>query len=140
MNDNYCGIKIAHSIENALKNITKCSRCGSMSEHEICEFCLDESRDKTKLCIVQSAKDIFVIEDSNQFDGKYFVIEELDLDILDFLSQIEKIALSVDIRKPHQFAVVVHPAEVNVTRIRFTKTKVITAREYDIVPLDVLAD
>ena len=40
MNDNYCGIKIAHSIENALKNITKCVRCGSMSEHEICEFCL----------------------------------------------------------------------------------------------------
>jgi len=59
MNDNYCGIKIAHSIENALKNITKCSRCGSMSEHEICEFCLDESRDNEKLCIVQSAKVYF---------------------------------------------------------------------------------
>ena len=87
MNDNYCGIKIAHSIENALKNITKCSRCGSMSEHEICEFCLDESRDKSKLCIVQSAKDIFVIEDSNQFDGKYFVIEELDLDVIDSLQK-----------------------------------------------------
>jgi recombination protein RecR len=85
MNDNYCGIKIAHSIENALKNITKCSRCGSMSEHEICEFCLDESRDNTKLCIVQSAKDIFVIEDSKQFDGKYFVIEELDQDLIDSL-------------------------------------------------------
>ena len=66
MNDNYCGIKIAHSIENALKNITKCVRCGSMSEHEICEFCLDESRDNTKLCIVQSAKDIFVIEELDQ--------------------------------------------------------------------------
>jgi recombination protein RecR len=85
MNDNYCGIKIAHSIENALKNITKCVRCGSMSEHEICEFCLDESRDNTKLCIVQSAKDIFVIEDSKQFDGKYFVIEELDQEVIDSL-------------------------------------------------------
>jgi recombination protein RecR len=58
-----------------------------MSEHEICEFCLDESRDNTKLCIVQSAKDIFVIEDSNQFDGKYFVIEELDQDVLDSLNK-----------------------------------------------------
>jgi recombination protein RecR len=85
MNDNYCGIKIAHSIESALKNITKCSRCGSMSEHEICEVCLDESRDSSKLCIVQSAKDIFVIEDSRQFDGKYFVIEELDQEVLDSL-------------------------------------------------------
>lgn len=85
MNDNYCGIKIAHSIENALKNITKCKKCGSMSEHEICEFCLDDSRDNAKLCIVQSAKDIFIIEDSKQFDGKYFVIEELEQENLDML-------------------------------------------------------
>ena len=87
MNDNYCGIKLAHSIENALKSITKCKRCGSMSEHEICEFCLDESRDGEKLCIVQSAKDIFVIEDSKTFDGRYFVIEELEQDILNLLEQ-----------------------------------------------------
>ncbi len=86
MNDNYCGIKIAHSIENALRNIRKCKKCGSMSEHEICEFCLDDSRDNSKLCIVQSAKDIFVIEESKQFDGKYFVIEELDLDVIDSLN------------------------------------------------------
>ncbi|MGB1227652.1 MAG: recombination mediator RecR [Poseidonibacter sp.] len=87
MNDNYCGIKIAHSIENALKNITKCTKCGSMSEHEICEVCLDDSRDNTKMCIVQSAKDIFIIEDSKQFDGKYFVIEELDQYAIDSLIQ-----------------------------------------------------
>jgi recombination protein RecR len=90
MNDNYCGIKIAHSIENALKNITKCSKCGSMSEHEICEFCLDDSRDETTLCIVQSAKDIFIIEDSKQFDGKYFVIEELDENSLTMLINLVK--------------------------------------------------
>ena len=27
MNDNYCGIKLSHSIENALKTIKKCKRC-----------------------------------------------------------------------------------------------------------------
>ncbi|AXH14980.1 recombination mediator RecR [Malaciobacter mytili] len=85
MNDNYCGIKLAHSIENAIKNINKCVKCGSMSEHEICEFCLDDSRDKKTLCIVQSAKDIFVIEESKQFEGIYFVIEELEEDSLDRL-------------------------------------------------------
>lgn len=85
MNDNYSGIKMAHSIENALKHISKCVKCGSMSEHEICEFCLDESRDNSKVCIVQSAKDIFIIEDSKQFDGKYFVIEELEPEVIDVL-------------------------------------------------------
>lgn len=85
MNDSFTGIKIAHSIENALKNIKKCSKCGSMSEHEICEICLDETRDKTLLCIVQSAKDIFIIEESKQFDGLYFVLEELENDTVSSL-------------------------------------------------------
>ncbi len=85
MNDNYCGIKLAHSIENALRNISKCSSCGCMSEHEICDICLDDTRDNTKLCIVQSAKDIFLIEESKQFEGKYFVIEELEQESLNML-------------------------------------------------------
>ncbi len=85
MNDNYTGIKIAHSIENALKYIKRCVKCGSMSEHEICEVCLDDSRENTRVCIVQSAKDIFIIEESKQFDGLYFVIEELEEEVIDRL-------------------------------------------------------
>lgn len=77
-NDTFCGLKLAHSIEDAIKNVKKCTSCGSISEHEICEICLDEYRDDDKLCIVQNAKDIFIIEESHQFDGKYFVIEEID--------------------------------------------------------------
>ncbi len=68
-----------------IKNITKCTRCGSMSEHEICEFCLDDSRNEKILCIVQSAKDIFIIEESKKFDGLYFVIEDLDEQSIDKL-------------------------------------------------------
>ena len=78
MNDNFGGIKIAHCIENAIGSIKRCKHCGCMSEHEVCEICLDDSRNKLRLCIVQSAKDIFIIEESNQFDGLYFVMNELD--------------------------------------------------------------
>ena len=85
MHDNYCGIKLAHTIENAIKSISKCNSCGSISENEICEICLDDQRDKDILCIVQTAKDIFVIEESKQFNGGYFVIEELEPEILDQL-------------------------------------------------------
>lgn len=85
MHDNYCGIKLSHSIENAIKSISKCTSCGSISENEICEICLDDDRDKQVLCIVQTAKDIFTIEESKQFTGSYFVIEELDIDVIDRL-------------------------------------------------------
>lgn len=74
----YAGIKLAHSIETAVRSIRKCTKCHSISENEICEICLDDDRDSQKLCIVQSAKDIFIIEQSKQYNGKYFVMESID--------------------------------------------------------------
>ena len=82
MHDNYCGVKIAHSIENALKSVKRCVNCGCLSEHEVCEICLDDTRDASVLAIVQSAKDIFTIEESKQFHGKYFVINELNEELM----------------------------------------------------------
>jgi recombination protein RecR len=76
--NSYSGLNLAHNIENAIATITKCTICNSMSEHEICDICLDNDRDKKNLCIVQSAKDIFIIEDSKQFNGRYFVLETLE--------------------------------------------------------------
>jgi recombination protein RecR len=74
----YAGLNLAHSIENAIATITKCTVCNNMSEHEVCDICLDTDRDDTNLCIVQSAKDIFIMEDSKQYDGKYFALETLN--------------------------------------------------------------
>lgn len=91
MSDNFTGIKIAHCIENAITSIKRCIHCGCMSENEICEVCLDETREKSKMCIVQSAKDIFIIEESKQFDGLYFVISELEeIIIFKLIDFIEK--------------------------------------------------
>ncbi len=86
--NSYSGLKLAHSIEDAISTITKCSICNAMSEHEICDICLDDDRVEEKLCIVQSAKDIFNIEDSKQYDGRYFVLEHLDEENLDKLKKI----------------------------------------------------
>jgi recombination protein RecR len=83
INENsYVGIKIAHSIENALKHIKKCIKCHCISENEICEICLDTNRNQHHLAIVQNARDIFIIEESRQFNGKYFVLNKLDNKLL----------------------------------------------------------
>ncbi|MDD2698652.1 MAG: recombination mediator RecR [Arcobacteraceae bacterium] len=86
--NSYSGLKLAHSIEDAIATIKKCTICNSMSEHEICDICLDSDRAKERLCIVQSAKDIFNVEDSKQYDGTYFVLEHLDEENLDKLKKI----------------------------------------------------
>ncbi len=78
LNDSFSALKLAHSIENAIASIKKCTVCGGLSEDEICDICLDELRDERKICVVESAKDIFVIEENVGYDGRYFVLENLD--------------------------------------------------------------
>ena len=79
--DGFGAMKLAHAIEHAVSTLRSCSRCHALSEDELCTICSDESRDRSKLCIVQSARDIFAIEESGRYDGLYYIIDSLeDLD------------------------------------------------------------
>jgi len=81
MEDGFSALKLAHAIEDAVNTIQKCSKCHNMSEDELCTICSDPYRDTSKLCIVQSAKDILTIEESGQFNGVYYVISQVqDMD------------------------------------------------------------
>ena len=73
----YAGIKIAHAIEEAIRDITNCKFCGGLSEHEVCDICANEYRDKI-LAIVEGFKDILTIEESGSYEGYYFVLNHLD--------------------------------------------------------------
>jgi recombination protein RecR len=78
MENGFAGIKLAHAIEEGVRSVRPCSRCHNMSEDELCTICADPIRDRTKLCIVQSAKDILSIEESGQYDGVYYVVSHLE--------------------------------------------------------------
>jgi recombination protein RecR len=81
MEDGFAAMKLAHAIETGVNTIQRCSKCHNMSEDELCSICADPYRDSSKLCIVQSAKDILSIEESGQFKGVYYVVSEVrDMD------------------------------------------------------------
>jgi recombination protein RecR len=81
MVDGFSAMKLAHALESAINSIQPCSKCHNMSEDELCTICSDHYRDSSKLCIVQSAKDILTIEESGQYNGVYYVVSEVkDLD------------------------------------------------------------
>ena len=83
--DNFAALKIAHAIEEAVSTVKSCSRCGGLSEHELCEICSDDGRDHAILCLVNSTKDIFTIEDSGHYHGLYFVFESIEHSDMDKL-------------------------------------------------------
>ena len=60
----------------ALKQIQLCSVCGSLQEMH-CHFCDNPQRKSDVLCIVGSPKEVFTIEQTGEFFGKYHVLNGL---------------------------------------------------------------
>ncbi len=66
--------QFADSLINVKKSVHKCPRCGSLTENDLCEICLDESRDKTSLIVVSEPKDVMSFEKIGSFKGQYHVL------------------------------------------------------------------
>ncbi len=62
------------SLKNLKLKLRFCSRCFNISEHELCEVCKSEKRDKSVICVVEEASDVIAIEKTNEFNGLYHVL------------------------------------------------------------------
>lgn len=61
----------------AINNVTElkyCRICHNLSEDDECLICKDDSRDNSVICVVSDYKDVFAIEKSNSYHGKYHVL------------------------------------------------------------------
>jgi len=59
----------------ALKDrVRLCSSCFSITEEDPCSICSDPRRDARILCVVAEAKDIFALERTSAYNGRYHVL------------------------------------------------------------------
>jgi len=65
---------LANALLDASKSIRPCSQCGVLTDGEICEYCLDDSRKNGQMCIVRDLSDVLVLEKSGVFHGRYHVL------------------------------------------------------------------
>ena len=72
--DREAGSVLAESLNQTLNNVGQCNECRIFSEAETCIICSDNKRDANTLCVVESVSDVFAIEESNQYRGKYFIL------------------------------------------------------------------
>ena len=56
------------------EDIFQCPVCGNITDTDPCYICKDDSRDKTKIIVVEEAKDVIVMEKTNKFHGLYHVL------------------------------------------------------------------
>ncbi len=64
----------AQNLVNVKKNLKKCSICGNLSEDDLCVICKDDNRDKKLVMVVETVKDLFVLEKLSSFTGVYHVL------------------------------------------------------------------
>ena len=65
---------LANSIVNAKRSLHYCSACGNLTDTDPCEICSDESRNRTKVCVVETPQDVIAMERIREFKGLYHVL------------------------------------------------------------------
>ena len=65
---------LAEAIIAVKDRVRLCSICFSITEDDPCPICSDERRDAKTMCVVAEAKDIFALERTGAYKGRYHVL------------------------------------------------------------------
>jgi recombination protein RecR len=65
---------LADAILSARERVRLCETCGSLTETSPCGLCTDPRRDSSLICLVERPVDIFSVEKSGTFRGRYHVL------------------------------------------------------------------
>src|SRR5690348_6043940 len=73
--DQVDALRLATAITEAKARVSFCTRCFNISEGEECELCGDTKRDASVLCVVEEPRDIVAVEKTQEFHGRYHVLQ-----------------------------------------------------------------
>ena len=65
---------LSNEIRDVAERVKFCVICGNMDTSEECYICKDEKREETTICVVESVGDLWAIERSGVFSGRYHVL------------------------------------------------------------------
>ena len=98
--DNKTSNQFIDNINNLISNIQYCTKCHNISDKPICEICNNSKRDHHTICVVETIKEVMLIENTAQYDGVYHVLGGLispingispsDLEISSLIDRVQK--------------------------------------------------
>jgi len=65
---------ISRAINELKEKARFCRECFNITEAELCRICSNNSRDRSKLCVVEEPSNVIVIERTKSFNGLYHVL------------------------------------------------------------------
>ncbi|TCC96088.1 recombination mediator RecR [Pedobacter hiemivivus] len=63
-----------NSVIRLRKEIKHCGVCHNISDHNICDICTANKRDKDVICVVEDTRDVMAVENTGQYFGVYHVL------------------------------------------------------------------
>ena len=66
--------KLSRALDAAVSGIGHCERCHTFSRAPVCDVCLDDTRDRQLLCVVETPADEAALERTGSYKGQYFVL------------------------------------------------------------------
>jgi recombination protein RecR len=67
-------LPLATALQQTAQAVRACTLCGNLDTTEICAVCRDPKRDQSVLCVVEDVADLWAIERSGAFKGRYHVL------------------------------------------------------------------
>ncbi len=67
-------LPLIEDMSTVANNIKNCIECGNLDESEICQICKDSSRNQNLLCVVETVADLWALERSNVYNGRYHIL------------------------------------------------------------------
>jgi len=65
---------LAQALVQAAETIHRCGRCGNLDSSDPCAICDDPARDAGLLCVVEDVADLWAMERTRAFRGRYYVL------------------------------------------------------------------
>lgn len=72
-NDEYA-LRLANAIIDLKNKVTRCNVCGNVSDTDPCSICENMKRQNGTICVVEEFNDVYIIEKTNEFRGRYHVL------------------------------------------------------------------
>lgn len=65
---------VLRSLAEVGEQLHVCERCGNLGVASVCHVCTDDKRDSGLLCVVEGVDDLWALERSGGFKGRYHVL------------------------------------------------------------------
>jgi recombination protein RecR len=65
---------LARALTTAADSIQACGQCGNLATSDPCPICADPAREATSICVVEDVADLWALERTASFKGRYHVL------------------------------------------------------------------